>query len=135
LIIEDITFSPSNEGEVSTYQFRIIAPDTIDADSNIIVWFPEQFDPSINLNIDSVVQCWTSEPEYLGNLINCSIEPSRRIRILGFKEINSNLTFDLFLSGVINPNSVKLGKFRFAIQDKEGKTIYYTTKSGNLTVG
>jgi len=133
--IEEIDFEPSNEGEQANYRFRVIAPDTIAAGSVFIIWFPDNFDPSLNLREDASIDCWTNEPDYLGSQINCSVKPDRRVDFVGFKEINKNLTFDLLLSGIINPNYTRLSGFRFAIQDANGKTLFYTTESGSLTTG
>jgi hypothetical protein len=71
MTIEDITFAPNNEGEPATYSFTIISPGTIDAGTDLLVWFPEQFDPSINTNPEAVIECWTDNVEYLGTQINC----------------------------------------------------------------
>ena len=135
LSIEEIDFLPTNEGEKANYRFRVIAPDTIASGSTIIIWFPGEFDPSLNLREDGSIDCWTAEPDYLGSQINCNLKPDRRVDFVGFKEINKNLTFDLLLSGIINPNYTKLSSFRFAIQDANGKTLFYTTQSGSLTTG
>lgn len=104
MTIEEIDFAPTNEGEKATYGFRIKAPEVIASTSSILIWFPDEFDPSLNLRADGSIECWTSNTDHLGSLINCNVEEGRRVKLLGFNEINKDLTFDLHVSGVINPN-------------------------------
>ena len=70
LTIEEITLSPTNQGEPATYRFSLYAPVEIWSTDRIIIWFPDSFDPSLTTTEDAI-ECWGEPNEFVGGLLNC----------------------------------------------------------------
>jgi hypothetical protein len=90
--IEDIQFTPKNEGEAAIYSFEFFAPSDIASDSTFIIWFPEEFGPRVH-NSNDDLECWATPTNFVGDLINCTHVDDRKIHITGFNTISSGLDF------------------------------------------
>lgn len=132
MVVDVIEFFPKNEGEDSTFRFRLIVPSVIKSTSKIIIWFPTEFDPS--LTITDTNQCWADPSEFVGTLISCAVGAFRRVEVSGFNDISASLPFSIYMSHIKNPPSGKVGKFRFAVVDSNGQVLHYQVNSGNFAV-
>jgi hypothetical protein len=132
MVVETIDFFPRNEGEDATYRFQLTVPADISSTSKIVVWYPTEFDPSITTS-DSM-QCWASPSEFVGSIISCSTSAFRRVEITGFNTISASLPFSIYMSHIKNPPEGKIGKFRFAVEDSTGQTLFYQVNSGNFAI-
>ncbi|CAG9323731.1 unnamed protein product [Blepharisma stoltei] len=128
--IESIEFYPKNQGVSATYKFIINLPVKIDETVKVVVWFPNEFDEA--LTGSQSISCWGDPIQLVGYQISCQLLSNRKLIISGFNEIAADLSISIYIGNIINPKG-KIGKFRFALQDSNGKLILYTSNAGNLS--
>ena len=134
MTVTSIDFYPNNQGEPATYTFSFSIPTTILSSYSLIIWFPSDFDPSINTN-HAGMSCWGDPVEFVGSLLSCEVGGFRRVSVAGLLTIPAGFQFSVAIGSVMNPVSGKIGQFRFAVQNSAGQTLNYQVNSGNFAIG
>lgn len=134
MTVTSIDFFPNNQGEPATYAFSFAIPVQVLSSYSLVIWFPSDFDPSVNTR-NSRMDCWGDPVEFVGSLLSCQVSTFRKVVVTGLLTIPANFQFSVAIGGVLNPVTGKIGQFRFAVQNSSGQTLNYQVNSGNFAIG
>jgi len=134
MTVTSIDFFPNNQGEPATYAFSFAIPVQVLSSYSLVIWFPSDFDPSVNTR-NSRMDCWGDPVEFVGSLLSCQVDTFRKVVVSGLLTIPANFQFSVAIGGVLNPVTGKIGQFRFAVQNSSGQTLNYQVNSGNFAIG
>ena len=111
LKVSNILFYPTNEGEISTYEFYFSPVTTISTAQYIVVKFPSEFDHRVG----DVLECSATG---LTGYLNCYVLHAYTVFVTNFDAYScASCEIVLSIAGVINPIQGNTGQFLIGILD------------------
>ena len=117
LSVSNIIFSPQNEAEKATYEFYLSPKTGISSSQNLIIKFPEQYDPRLGDDLN----CWA---EGLTGYLECSVFHAYTIIVTKNDPLSActSCSIVLYISGIYNPPKGWVGEFTIGILESNSFT-------------